>query len=87
MSDATPGASAGTAQTERVREAERATGWTVRRLLDGGRSCRRGALVGYVSRCSIPCFETFPRVTSETSFSFIHPGLSSGALSCQAHAS
>lgn len=36
----------------------------------------------YVSRCSIPCFETLPFVTGPS----IHSGLSSGSWSTQAHA-
>ena len=51
-----------------------------------GRSNHLGGYQRYVSMCSIPCLETLPRITLETSFSFIHPGLVFGAVSSHAHA-
>ncbi len=53
---------------------------------NGATGTFRGRPQRYLSMCSIPCLETFPRVTVDTSLSSIQSGLVSGALSRHAHA-
>ena len=79
-----------TGRTNRCRTCSRngGHGTATREDEPGGHDARGvpDVAAGYSSTCSIPCLETFPRVTTDTSLSSIQSGLVSGALSRHAHA-